>query len=56
MTLVCEFCGGEFERPNPRGPKPKYCSHSHRQLEYLKRQSALAYEQGRADGRAEAMA
>jgi len=26
MTLTCRQCGTEFEKPNRRGPVPRYCS------------------------------
>lgn len=30
MELTCEWCEKPFEKTNKRGPKPKFCSDSHR--------------------------
>lgn len=33
----CEWCGKEFERPNPRGRLPRFCSPTHRQRAHEQR-------------------
>ncbi len=38
VNATCEWCGNEFVRPHCRGPRPKYCSESHRQQAYRARQ------------------
>lgn len=49
MTLVCQWCGAHFERPNTRGPIPKFCRASHRQrahqLRVLERFKAQVLEE-----------
>jgi hypothetical protein len=42
--LTCEWCGVEFERPNNRGPTPKYCSDAHRQAAHRARHSTPKFD------------
>ncbi len=35
--LVCAHCGGRFSRQSPMGPKPRFCSASHRQRAHERR-------------------
>ena len=35
--MICECCAKEFERPNSRGPTPKYCSAACRQAMFRER-------------------
>ena len=42
--LACEWCGVEFERPNHRGPSPKYCSDAHRQAAHRARHSTPRFD------------
>lgn len=42
---VCEWCGESFEPKSKRGPKPRFCSTSHRQRAYEARRGARAREQ-----------
>ncbi len=43
-TLICEWCGDEFERPKPHGPVPKFCKPSHRQRAFESRRIANAVD------------
>lgn len=49
MILTCQWCGEKFQRPNHRGPPPKFCRPSHRQRAHEHRRqlmpSALLLEQ-----------
>jgi hypothetical protein len=46
--LVCDWCQESFQRPNRRGPRPKYCGVAHRQQAYRARQmAAFAQNVGR---------
>lgn len=41
MNLICAWCGRQFSAPVRPGPRPRYCSHSHRQRAYeVRRRSA----------------
>lgn len=42
---TCEWCGESFEPKSRRGPKPRFCSVSHRQRAYEARRGARAHEQ-----------
>jgi hypothetical protein len=42
--LTCEWCGVEFERPNHRGPTPKYCTDAHRQAAHRARHSTPKFD------------
>lgn len=37
--LRCEWCDASFQRPHKRGPRPKFCSASHRQRAHEARQA-----------------
>lgn len=38
--MICECCAKEFNRPNSRGPAPKYCSAACRQAAHRDRESS----------------
>lgn len=41
---ICEWCGESFEPKSRRGPRPRFCSASHRQRAYEARRGARAHE------------
>lgn len=41
---ICEWCGESFEPKSRRGPRPRFCSTSHRQRAYEARRGARAHE------------
>lgn len=41
---TCEWCGETFEPKSRRGPRPRFCSASHRQRAYEARRGARAHE------------